>query len=194
MHDVFISYSRKDGDFVARVVGFFDEVGVTHWVDTADIEPAAVWREELQDAIIDADNVVFVISPHSLDSQECHRELRCATENHKRIVPAVYQPVRGDQPLPETLTRFQFLEVGTDDERAAFEKLALVIRDECGWRKTGTDLLRRAENWRREQGGLLPRVELEDARVWLEHGAGMRAVSTTLRQPSSAFTVATPRW
>jgi hypothetical protein len=47
MHDVFISYSRKDGDFVARVVGFFDEVGVTHWVDTADIEPAAVWREEL---------------------------------------------------------------------------------------------------------------------------------------------------
>ena len=73
MYDVFISYSRKDRDFVFRVTDHLADDNLTCQIDTKDIHPPEVWRNEIKDAIIDADNFLFVISPDSNDSE--HYEL-----------------------------------------------------------------------------------------------------------------------
>ncbi len=66
MTDVFISYSRKDKDFVRRL----DEALVKHnrdsWVDWKDIPPAADWLKEIYGAIEEANTFVFIVSPDSI--------------------------------------------------------------------------------------------------------------------------------
>jgi hypothetical protein len=92
MHDVFISYSRKDRDFVESVVQHLSHSEFTWWLDTRNLQPAEIWRSELKDAIIDADNVIFVISPDAIDSIYCKMELDFAVEHNKRVIPLVAVP------------------------------------------------------------------------------------------------------
>ena len=37
-HDVFISYSRRDIEFILRLEKALDEAGITYWSDRKDIE------------------------------------------------------------------------------------------------------------------------------------------------------------
>jgi hypothetical protein len=51
MADVFISYSRKDTDFVRRLHEALGERNRDTWVDWEDIPPTAEWLEEIYSAI-----------------------------------------------------------------------------------------------------------------------------------------------
>src|SRR5436305_4594969 len=87
--DVFVSYSRRDTDFARDLDAFLTEHGKDVWVDWEDIPPSAVWRADIAAGIEGADSVVFVVSPDSLASENCARELEHARTCGKRIVPVV---------------------------------------------------------------------------------------------------------
>ena len=69
MSDVFISYSRRDIDFVRYL---FDQL-TTHdreaWADWQDIPPTADWLAEIYSGIEAANTFLFVISPDSVTSE-----------------------------------------------------------------------------------------------------------------------------
>ena len=48
MPDVFISYSRRDEEFVQRLRGALAGSGKDVWVDREDIGPAVEWRREIE--------------------------------------------------------------------------------------------------------------------------------------------------
>jgi hypothetical protein len=90
MADIFISYSRRNSDFVKQLNSAMKANGRDVWVDFEDIPLSADWWGEIKSNIEAADTFVFVISPDSLASPICHFELAYATEHNKRLIPIVH--------------------------------------------------------------------------------------------------------
>ncbi len=65
MANVFISYSRKDSDFVHRLHDRLAAEGKDVWIDWEDIPPVAEWFSEISAAIEGADSFIFVLSPET---------------------------------------------------------------------------------------------------------------------------------
>jgi len=77
MSDVFISYSRRDIDFVRHL---FDQL-TAH-----DREPWA----EIYSGIEAANSFLFIISPDSVASEICTLEIEHAVKHNKRLVLVVW--------------------------------------------------------------------------------------------------------
>ena len=63
MTDLFISYSRRDKNFIQKLHQTLAEQGRDIWVDYDDIPPAVDWREEIRQNLEKTNAVVFVLSP-----------------------------------------------------------------------------------------------------------------------------------
>src|SRR6266700_2990763 len=100
--EVFISYSRKDTDFVRRLDDALKTRGREAWVDWEDIRPTEEWMQAIYAAIEGADTFVFVLTPDSVTSVVCGREIEHAAAHHKRMVPIVAQDVNAET-VPEPL-------------------------------------------------------------------------------------------
>ena len=57
---VFISYSRKDKEFVRKLNDSLDSSEIEAWVDWEGIPPSSDWMDEIQRAIEGADAFLFV--------------------------------------------------------------------------------------------------------------------------------------
>ena len=88
-HDVFISYSRSDRDFVVSLNDGLQRRERDAWVDWEGIPPTAEWMSEVERAIASADNFVSVMSPASMSSRICNEEVSHALALNKRIIPVV---------------------------------------------------------------------------------------------------------
>jgi hypothetical protein len=96
MADVFISYSRRDGEFVQRLNTAFVGAKRVVWVDWQSIPRGEDWWREIQAGIEGADAFICVVSEHWLTSEICHNELAYARQNNKRVLPVIRQQIRDD--------------------------------------------------------------------------------------------------
>ncbi|HEU0209459.1 MAG TPA: toll/interleukin-1 receptor domain-containing protein [Candidatus Udaeobacter sp.] len=64
--EIFISYSRKDKEFVRRLDQALKSRGREAWVDWEDIRPTEEWMQAIYSAIEGADTFVFVLTPDSV--------------------------------------------------------------------------------------------------------------------------------
>jgi formylglycine-generating enzyme required for sulfatase activity len=96
MADVFISYSRKDGEFAQRLSTAFVGAKRVVWVDWQNIPRAEDWWREIQLGVEGADAFICIVSEHWLASEICHNELIYARHNNKRVLPLIRQRVEGD--------------------------------------------------------------------------------------------------
>ena len=108
MADVFISYSRKDQDFVLSLHKALEERNRDTWIDWKDIPLTAKWKDEILSGIESADAFAFVISPDSVASEVCKLELDHAVKNNKRLVPIWYRDVAHDS-VPPNLASHQYI-------------------------------------------------------------------------------------
>lgn len=72
---IFISYSRRNSDFVRRLHDGIVARGRETWVDWEGIPPTSDWMKEIHSAIDAAEAVAFVLSPDSIKSTVCLQEL-----------------------------------------------------------------------------------------------------------------------
>src|SRR5215469_9055156 len=68
---IFISYSRKDGEFVDLLAKSLQESRFAIFRDVEEILPTEDWRARLQSGIGRADTIVFVLTPESAASEVC---------------------------------------------------------------------------------------------------------------------------
>src|SRR5689334_18136597 len=169
MPDVFVSYSRRDEDFVRTLVRALEERGKDVWRDKDDIPPAVEWREEIRQGIDGSDVFTFVLSPDSLKSRPCSDELSHAVAAGKTVVPLVRRSADGT-PIPEDLSRLNYVYAReTDDFGQAVEQLVAAIDGLPAWERTHTRLLLRAGEWDakgRDKSLVLRGSELHDAEQW----------------------------
>lgn len=182
MTDIFVSYSRKDKDFVKVLHDRLIKLTRDVWVDWEDIPLTADWKKEIYTGIEGTDNFLFILSPDSIKSQYCAEELEYAIKNHKRLIPIVYREVN-HQDVHPTLAALNWIFIRNEDEfQSNFEKLLEAIDTDLHHVRTHTRLLKRAIEWHGEKydsSFLLRGKDLKAALEWL--------TESQEQQPSPTF-------
>jgi DNA polymerase III delta prime subunit len=184
-YDLFISYSRRDKDFVRQLWEALTGANQTTWVDWNDIPPAQDWRQEIYRGIEAANSFVFIISPHSTSSVVCGEELDYAIKHGKRLVPIVRQDVGYENVHPE-LARLNWIFFREEDNfDGAFGKLMEAIATDLSYVRAHTRLLVRAREWENtehDSSFLLRGKDLEKAEQWLAQSSSKDSQATALHR------------
>jgi hypothetical protein len=91
MTQVFISYSRKDLDFVEGLATDLKAAGLDVWYDLSGLDGGARWRIEIEKAIRASQYVIIVLSPDSIASEWVEEEILYAKNFGRKIVPLFYR-------------------------------------------------------------------------------------------------------
>src|SRR2546429_3824393 len=106
--EAFISYAREDKHFVRRLHEALSRRDRKAWVDWEGIRPTEEFMQAIYGAIEGADTFVFVLTPDSVASVVCGREIEHAAAHHKRMVPIVAQDVNAET-VPEPLGKLNWI-------------------------------------------------------------------------------------
>src|SRR5947208_13802115 len=186
MADIFISYAREDRDFGHRLDESLKSRGRETWVDWEGIRPTEEFMQAIYGAIEGADTFVFVLTPDSVASVVCGREIEHAAAHHKRMVPIVAQDVNAET-VPEPLGKLNwiFCREGDDFEKAT-DTLISALETDLNWVHAHTRLLTRAIEWNangRNNSFVLRGDDLRSAERWLAEAAAQKD-----RQPTALQT------
>ncbi len=171
--DVFVSYSRRDQEWVgARLAPALEARGKDLWIDVDDIRGGASdWRATVWAGIEAARVVVFVLTPASLASRVCNEELAHASALNKRVIPVLRAPVDGSAIPPELERPNWILARDEDDFEAAVAALVTAIETDEAWLDTHARLTQRTAEWLlegRDRSFLLRGSDLRTAERWLD--------------------------
>jgi len=167
---VFISYSRRDKEFVEILARELRQREFAVFVDVDDILPAEDWRKRLEALINQADAIVYVVSPDSVGSEICRWEIEIVERENKRLAPVVYRDV--DEPaVPEGISRLNYVFARDGDDKArAYDDLAQGLSTDIDWVREHTrlgDLARRWDAHRKARHEILRGHALQEAEQWL---------------------------
>ena len=99
---VFISHSRGDSPAVDELARALRSRKIETAIDRTDIEKFEDWWKRIQQIIATANALLFAVSPDSIRSEICLRELDYALSLKKGIAPVVVRPIRGFHVTGET--------------------------------------------------------------------------------------------
>ncbi|PSB26206.1 hypothetical protein C7B82_20520 [Stenomitos frigidus ULC18] len=172
--DVFISYSRKDIDFVRRLSEAIQVRQRDTWVDWASIAKGEKWWQEIQRGIEGTNTFAFVLSPDSVASKVCRDEIDHAVQCKKRLVPIVFREGFAIADVHPALQEINWLFCReTDDFESALQSLLETIDTDLDYVKLHTRLLQRAIDWdnkQRDTGAVLRGQDLTEAQQWFQQG------------------------
>jgi WD40 repeat protein len=172
---LFISYSRKDKEFVRKLNDALDAKGIKAWVDWEGIPLSSDWMAEITRAIEGGDSFLFVISPDSLASEVCASELNLGLKYNKKLIPILYRDPNKGQAMHEKLASTNWVYLREqDDFDGTIPKLVEAINTDLGWVRQHTRLLQRAVEWdskKRDSSFLLQGADLQEAEQWMVQAA-----------------------
>jgi hypothetical protein len=183
--EVFISYSRKDKEFVRRLDDDLKRRNREAWVDWEGIPPGDAWEKTIYGAIEATDTFVFVLTPDSVASEVCGREIAHAAANNKRLLPIVYRDVVADT-VPKALRELNWIFFrDSDDFNGATDKLISALNTDLNWVRAHTRLLTRAIEWDangRNNSFVLRGEDLRSAEQWLAEAGAQKERQPTVLQ------------
>ena len=101
---IFLSYSRKDSEFVLDIAKTLRDAGANIWLDQLDIEPGTSWDDSVENALQNSDTLLIFLSNTSVNSKNVRDEYSYAFDEKKRIVPVLIE----DCTIPFRLRRLQY--------------------------------------------------------------------------------------
>lgn len=125
-HRVFITYSRQDIEITDRILKALEMRGIEVLIDRHSIMAGEDWRRRLGQLIADADTILFMLTPHSVESPICAWEAEEAHRLEKRILPVVLHDI-SDRQVPHQLARLNYLFLTEPNDYSAFETLVRAV-------------------------------------------------------------------
>jgi hypothetical protein len=119
----FLSYSRRDQAFAARLAKDLRARGIRLWFDQLDIPPGTNWDESIQRALHGASAVLFVVSDSSVASPNVLNELAVALDTDKWIIPLMIANVQ----VPLRIVRLQRVDFVRDYATGVAQLVAYMI-------------------------------------------------------------------
>lgn len=165
MSHIFISYSRKDLTFAQKIVDALAENNLDTWIDWKSIPKGEDWEQEIYRGIEEADAFLFLLSPDSIVSEMCNKEIDHSVKNGKRILPIVLRDTVSNIIHPEISKRnWIFCRDGQDDFNQTIEETRTTIHTDYEWLKYHTRLQVKALEWdhSKDVGRLLRGEELRE--------------------------------
>jgi WD40 repeat protein len=185
--DVFISYSRKDSEFARKLNDALQRQGKTTWFDQESIAAGNCdFQQEIYRGIENSSNIIFVISPCSIESPYCADEVDYAVRLNKRITTVLYQPVKAAH-LPSGLASIQWIDFSHSSGNfdACFSTLLRTLDNDPAYLTMHTNLLVRSLEWEnrdRDESLLLRGRVLREVREWLLTTADKQPQPTRLQR------------
>lgn len=132
--DVFVSYSRQDNDRVQALTSQLRRAGVQLWMDVRNIDGAAMWGEEIVNAVANSKVLLLLVTQRSVSSQNVVKEVLLASERKGHILPVDLEPTEIPSSLRYALAGIQHIEYfrGDTDEHLrsilrALERLGVAV-------------------------------------------------------------------
>jgi hypothetical protein len=123
MAKVFISYSRKDIDFVRKLAGDLETAGYDVWWDITDLQGGDDWVNTIPQAISSSQYVIVVLTPASIESEWVRKEYTQALSLRKKIIPLMLIP----SSVPFALNTLNFVNFASGEYEDNFKKLLLPL-------------------------------------------------------------------
>ena len=178
LSDVFISYSRRDSDFVRRLDSRLRASGQAVWVDWEDIPLSADWWKEIQAGIDGANTFMFIISPDSVTSEVCYNEVEHAVKAGKRFIPILHREITDpdqQQKMHPAIGSHNWIFFEQEAQfEADVQRLVDALQTDLSYVRAHTRLLVQAQEWDNrghDTSFLLNGTAVHEAESWLA-GAG----------------------
>ena len=126
---VFLCHAYEDNESAKALRDLLTSHGIDVWLDSENLLPGQIWREEIPEAVRSADVVIVCISQNSLDKEGyVQKEIRLALdvadekpEGTIFLIPARLE----DCPVPRRLNDFQWVDLF---EKNGYSKLLDALR------------------------------------------------------------------
>lgn len=174
MTEVFICHVEEDRSALQQIYETLTRSGLTVWTSWHDIQMGKDFQEAIYYGIETADNFIYLLSPESVRSPWCRRELDYALELNKRIIPILLKPIDADA-FPPQIMGLQFVDLTdnlqTADYREDEKTLLNALAQEATYYKAHKQLLVKALKWERQfrnPSVLLRGRDLRQTAAWLQ--------------------------
>ena len=174
MTQVFISYADADRATMEKIRNSLRRESITVWTNKTDIQTGEAFDEAIKRGIEQADNMVYLLSPDSVNSNYCQRELDLAVSLHKRIIPVLVHETELMQ-VPSALRELQYIDltdnVKEDDYLLDESQLLKIFHEDAAYYNEHKVLLTKALKWKRQHENpsiLLRGYNLRSAETWLK--------------------------
>ncbi len=121
--EIFISYSRRDQEFVSRLAANLDAQVAGVWFDQSAIQPGENWHDEIMEGIRDCRAFILVLSPDAMESRYVREEVNKALELGKTIFPVIYRPATWTGEFASLVHEIQTLDLRSGSYTDNFQKL-----------------------------------------------------------------------
>jgi hypothetical protein len=121
--DIFISYSRRDQEFVARLASDLDRHVAGVWFDQSTIQVGQKWHDEIMEGIHDCRVFILVLSPDAAESRYVQEEVNKALELGKPIIPVLYRSGEWTGEFAALVRDVQTLDLRSGSYTDNFQKL-----------------------------------------------------------------------
>jgi WD40 repeat protein len=170
--DVFISYSRADGDLAHKLNDALQMQGKITWFDQESIPKDVDIQQEIAQGIETSDNVLFLLSPHAVNSPEFRNEVEHATSLNKRVVTVLNRAINPAD-LHPGLADVQWIDFNQSeaDFATTFSQLIRTLDTDREHVQNHTKWLQRALEWEQKSKDndlLLRGNDFAVAQAWLQ--------------------------
>ena len=136
-NDIFISYSRRDTEFVARLASDLDAQVAGVWFDQSAIQLGQKWHDEIMDGIRECKAFILVLSPDAAESKYVREEVNKALELGKTIFPVIYRAGKWTGEFETLVKEVQTLDLRSGSYTESFHKLVDGLIEAGAIRATG---------------------------------------------------------
>lgn len=123
MEKIFISYSRKDIDFVRKLAEDLEKADYDVWWDITDLHGGVDWPRAIPAAIEASKYFIIVLSPNSAASDWVEKEYTHALSLRKKIIPLMLVA----SSVPFALNTINFVNFTSEDYVSNFKNLLTAL-------------------------------------------------------------------
>jgi WD40 repeat protein len=183
--EVFISYSRKDSDLARRLNNDLQSNDKTTWFDQESIAEGSDFETEIFRGIAQAENFLFIISPDSIESPFCAREVEYAASLNKRIITLLWRET-DPSTMPAALAAVQWINFIHLGYEKGFSQLIRNLNIDRGYVQEHNKWSQKSIEWdsrSRPNDLLLRGAALDSAESWLNEAkkSGKQPAPTKLQ-------------
>ena len=183
---VFFIHHINDSDFSQRLNDTLLIQGKSSWLSPEGAAGETDRQDETKQLIDNAENVLFILSPSSVQCKACLKELAYAQSRQKRILPVIYRDVVRST-LPEGIDSVAWRDFRRHDGDflVNFGELFLALESDPYHVRSHTRLLVKATEWdssQRDDSFLLRGNDLAESERWLQQAEDKTPPVTALQK------------